>query len=44
MLHRVKLGQFTQMKSVNDIRLRLKTLGANAIVTELEPPKSDQSH
>lgn len=34
-LHRVKLGPFTQMKSVNDIRLRLKTMGANVIVTEV---------
>ncbi len=34
-LHRVKLGPFTQMKSVNDIRLRLKSMGANVIVTEV---------
>ncbi|MBT9096278.1 SPOR domain-containing protein [Methylovulum psychrotolerans] len=37
--HRVKLGPFTQMKSVNDIRLRLKTMGANVIVTEMAPTK-----
>jgi cell division protein FtsN len=37
--HRVKLGPFTQMKSVNDIRLRLKNMGANVIVTEVTPSK-----
>ncbi|MDD5271759.1 MAG: SPOR domain-containing protein [Methylovulum sp.] len=37
--HRVKLGPFTQMKSVNDIRLRLKTMGANVIVTEMAATK-----
>lgn len=35
LLHRVKLGPYTQMKSVNDIRLRLKSMGANVIVTEV---------
>jgi len=38
-LHRVKLGPFTQMKSVNDIRLRLKSMGANVIVTEVAATK-----
>ncbi|MDD2724910.1 MAG: SPOR domain-containing protein [Methylovulum sp.] len=38
-LHRVKLGPFTQMKSVNDIRLRLKSMGANVIVTEIAATK-----
>jgi cell division protein FtsN len=38
-LYRVKLGPFTQMTSVNTIRIRLKTLGANVIVTELDDHK-----
>jgi cell division protein FtsN len=38
-LHRVKLGPYTQMKSVNDIRLRLKSMGANVIVTEMASSK-----